>query len=185
MQPTTKFERVINLKAAKTLGIGAPRSLLALADDNWACTPGQNRPARLTLACLLPPGADVVREKAPMLGTFPLDTSAGFGRLAIMRFRAPPLPLLVAGPGLSTTFLRAPCLGASAPADDSTPTRSPVERTPGGMRPGTPPRQVSVGDQWLGCGCCGPLSPAADTRPRGTGQQRGQQQTTDTHWSSA
>jgi hypothetical protein len=62
MQPTTKFERVINLKAAKTLGIGAPRSLLALADDNWACTPGQNRPARLTLACLLPPGAEVVRE---------------------------------------------------------------------------------------------------------------------------
>jgi hypothetical protein len=38
----------------------------------------------------------MVREKAPMLGrTFWLDASAGFGKRASMRFRAPPLPLLV------------------------------------------------------------------------------------------
>jgi hypothetical protein len=53
----------------------------------------------------------MVCEKALMLGrTFPLDTSAGFGKRASMRFRAPPLPLPVVGRGLSTTFLRAPCL---------------------------------------------------------------------------
>jgi hypothetical protein len=43
-------------------------------------------------------------------------------------------------PGLSTTFLRAPFVGFSRPADDSTPTRSPVERTPGGSATGHPAR---------------------------------------------
>jgi hypothetical protein len=43
-------------------------------------------------AAALPPGADMVRKKAPMLGrTFRLDTSAGFGKRASMRFRATPL----------------------------------------------------------------------------------------------
>jgi hypothetical protein len=36
MQLPTKFQPVISHKAAKTLGIGVPRSLLALADDSWA-----------------------------------------------------------------------------------------------------------------------------------------------------
>jgi hypothetical protein len=36
MQLPTKFELVISLDAATTLGIGVPRSLLALADDSWA-----------------------------------------------------------------------------------------------------------------------------------------------------
>jgi hypothetical protein len=57
----------------------------------------------------------MVREKTPMLGgTFRLDTSAGFGERASMRFRAPPLPLPVAGLGLSTTFLRVPAWGLEA-----------------------------------------------------------------------
>jgi hypothetical protein len=57
----------------------------------------------------------MVGEKAPMLGrAFRLDASAGFGKRAGMRFRAPPLALPVAGMGLSTTFLRAPCLDADS-----------------------------------------------------------------------
>jgi hypothetical protein len=65
----------------------------------------------------------MVREKAPTLGrTFRLDTSAGFGKRASMRFQAHPLPLPVAGRGLSTTFLRAPCPRASGLADKSAPT---------------------------------------------------------------
>jgi hypothetical protein len=48
----------------------------------------------------------MVREKAPMLGgTFRSDASAGFGKRASMRFRAPPVAIPVAGPGLSTTSL--------------------------------------------------------------------------------
>jgi hypothetical protein len=51
----------------------------------------------------------MVGEKAPMLGrTCRLDTSA-----------------VVAGPGLSMAFLRAPRPGASRPADDSTPDAEP------------------------------------------------------------
>jgi hypothetical protein len=62
----------------------------------------------------------MVRERAPMLGrTFWSDTGPGFGKRASMRFRAPSLPMPLAGPDLSTTFLRAPCVGASRPADDS------------------------------------------------------------------
>jgi hypothetical protein len=60
-------------------------------------------------------------------------TSAGFGTRASMRFRAPPLPILpVPGSGLSTAFLRAPCMGASRPADDST---DPKPSAPGKSRP--------------------------------------------------
>jgi hypothetical protein len=78
------------------------------------------RPTCSKFVYLLSPGADMVGEKTPLLRrTFRLDTSAGFGKRASIRFRAPRLPLPVAGLGLSTTFLRAACLGASGPADDS------------------------------------------------------------------
>jgi hypothetical protein len=75
--------------------------------------------------------------------TFRLDTSAGFGKRASMRFRTPSLPLPVVGRGLSTTFLRAPCGGASRPADDSTdPEPPPLNERPAGVgpAPGTPPK---------------------------------------------
>jgi hypothetical protein len=63
-----------------------------------------------------------------------------------MRFRAlPPAgPLPVAGPGLSRTFLRAPCLGASGPADDST---APEPSVPG--EPMTLMRENGVRSQGL------------------------------------
>jgi hypothetical protein len=52
---------------------------------------GHNRPTHSTLACLFPPEAVMVREKAPILGrNFQLDTSAGFGKRTSTRFRAPP-----------------------------------------------------------------------------------------------
>jgi hypothetical protein len=57
-----------------------------------------------------------------------MHTSGQTGQLAISS--PTPAPMPVAGLGLSTTFLRAPCLGASTPADDSTPTRS---HPPGGQ----------------------------------------------------
>jgi hypothetical protein len=74
--------------------------------------------------------------KAPMLGrTFRLDTSAGFGKRASMRFRAPPRS---AGPGLSTTFL---CLGASWPAHDSSDPAPPLlNGRPAGSGTGHPAR---------------------------------------------
>jgi hypothetical protein len=62
----------------------------------------------------------MVDGKADAWKNLPLDTSAGFGKRARMRFRATPLPLPVAGPGLSTTLVRASCLGGSRPSDDST-----------------------------------------------------------------
>jgi hypothetical protein len=53
--------------------------------------PGYNRPTCSALVCLLPPGADMVREKAPMLGrTFQLDTSAGCGKRACCDFELHP-----------------------------------------------------------------------------------------------
>jgi hypothetical protein len=106
------------------------------------------------LLCLLPPGADMVRKKAPEepSGWTPAPASANgpacdFERHACHFAGRRPRPL----------HDRAPRLGASRPTDDNTPTRNPVERTPGGRRRGTRPRQVSVGDQQLGCG-------AADNR---------------------
>jgi hypothetical protein len=52
------------------------------------------------------------------------DTSAGFGK-------RPPAQCSIAGPGLSTTFPRAPGLGASRPAGREHPTIAPaVERPP-------------------------------------------------------
>jgi hypothetical protein len=49
----------------------------------------------------------MVGEKAPMLGKN-LDTSAGFGRLASMRFRAPPPQRWSPAQCPSMTFLQAP-----------------------------------------------------------------------------
>jgi hypothetical protein len=66
---------------------------------------GQNRPTSSTLECLLSPGPDMFREKTPMLGrTFRLDTSAGFGKRASMRFPAPTRPMPVAGLALQLSF---------------------------------------------------------------------------------
>jgi hypothetical protein len=108
--------------------------------------PGYNRPTCSALVCLLPPGADMVREKAPMLGrTFQLDTSAGCGKRACMRFRAPPVALPVAGLGLSTTFLRAPCLGPQRQLTTAL-------RRGGGSATGDPARKFRSVDQQLGCG---------------------------------
>jgi hypothetical protein len=60
---------------------------------------GHNRPTCSSLVCLLPPGADMVRKRAPEepSGWTPAPASAN---RASMRFRAPPWPTAGRGPGL-------------------------------------------------------------------------------------
>jgi hypothetical protein len=127
-----------------------------------------SRPTCSAFGCLLPLGADMVREKASMRGrTFRLDTSAGFGKpgqhaissptLAHCRSRPRPRP--------RRSYER-PAWAASKAADDGTPTRSLVER-PAGVGPGTRPRQVLVGDQRLGCDAVAAFCASAVTPPYG------------------
>jgi hypothetical protein len=72
---------------------------------NWAGDGLGSKPAYLFGARMSPfAGCGHGPREAPMLGRT-LRLGAGFGGLASIRVSSATLPLLVAGPGLSTAFL--------------------------------------------------------------------------------
>jgi hypothetical protein len=104
--------------------------------------------ARLFVECAREIARPLAKVRVAMLvRTFRLVGKRGQHAISSVTPRLLP----VAGPALSTTFLRAPCRGTSRPADDSTdPEPPPLNGRPAGVGPGTRPRsreQVSVVDK--------------------------------------